>query len=241
MTLTQLADFITSKLSDTETASVTACKSYLNRRYQMIWDKYLWTETLGVSSKAVVASDTELTLSDAPSITFYQSASVPTTFIDFPVAMRFTATGQDDGTEMIGHDWQTFFQLDPNMWNDVANRRATPTNFINLPRDGSGYCRIKPVPVPDAAGTIYVLGKLKWVELGDSDSPCLRGIDNALLAYAEGDMLERARQYAKAQNKYAEGMAMEKVMTDIEKGQQSSVSRIIPLEEGYDNPTGGPQ
>jgi hypothetical protein len=241
MTLTQLAAFITSKLSDTETASVTACKSYINRRYQMIWDRYLWTETLGVTSKAVVAGDTSLTLSDAPSITFYQSASVPTTFIDFPVAMRFTNSTATDGQEMTGYDWMSFFQVDPNVWNDVTSRRADPTNFINLPKDGSGYCRIKPVPVPQSAGTIYVLGKLKWVELGDSDSPCLRGVDNALLAYAEGDMLERARQYGKAQAKYAEGKALEQVMTDIEKVQQQSISQVVPNEEGYYDPAGGPQ
>ena len=240
MTLTELSTYITSKLSDTETASVTACKSYINRRYQMLWDRHLWTETLGVVSKSVVAGDTELTLSAAPSITFYHSASVPTTYLDFPVATRFTRTGQDDGVEMTGYDWQTFFQLDPNIWSDVTSRRATPVNFINLPKDGSGYCRIKPVPVPDAAGTIYVLGKLKWVALGDSDSPCLRGVDNALLCYAEGDMLERARQYGKAQAKYAEGRAMEQVMTDIEKGQQQSITRVTPSEEGYDDPTGGP-
>ena len=240
MTLSELADFVTTKLSDTDAASVTVCKSFINRRYQMIWDKYLWTETLGVVSKAVVASDTSLTLDGAPDITFYQSASVPTTFIDFPVATRFTPTGQDDGMEAIGYDWQTFFQLDPNVWNDVSGRRATPTGFINLPKDGSGYCRIKPVPTPDAAGTLYVLGKLKWVALDDNDSPCLRGVDNALLAYVEADMLERARQYGKAQNKYAEGKALEQVMTDIEKVQQASGSRVVPLEEGYDDPAGGP-
>jgi hypothetical protein len=100
--------------------------------------------------------------------------------------------------------------------------------------------RIKPVPVPSDAGTMYVLGKLKWVALGDSDSPCLRGVDNALLAYAEADMLERSRQYAKAQNKFAEASAAVQVMRDIERGQQQMVSQIIPMEEGYYDPAGGP-
>lgn len=240
MTLTELADFVCTKLSDTDTASVTVCKSFINRRYQMIWDSGLFTETLGVADKAVVANDTVVTFDGAPSITFFQSASVPTTFIDFPVAVRFTKTGVDDGQELPGHDWMTFFQLDPNVWNDVAGRRATPGSFINLPKDGSGYCRIKPVPVPDAAGTMFVLGKLKWVALGDTDSPCLRGIDNALLAFAEADMLERGRQYAKAQTKFTEAGVHVGIMKDIEKGQQQSMSSITPMEEGYYDPTGGP-
>lgn len=232
MTLSELATFITSKLSSTDTDSVTACKSYINRRYQMIWDSALWTDTLGISTKAVTAGDQTITLDGAPSITFYQSAVAPSTKIDFPVAVKITETGNEDGFETPNADWITFFQIDPNAWIDTTSRRATPTNFINLPKDGSGYARIKPVPVPSSDGTLYVLGKLKWVQLADTDSPCLRGIDNALLAFAEGDMLERARQYAKAQAKYSEAAANVTLMEDIEKGQQQSVSRIIPLEEG---------
>lgn len=240
MTLSELASFVTTKLSDTDAASVTVCKSFINARYRMLWDACLWTETMGVTSKTVAQGDTELTLSDAPTITFFQSASVPTTFLDFPVAMRFTASTSTDGIEMLGHEWQTFFQIDPNAWNNVTGRQGPPANFINLPKNGSGYCRIKPVPVPDSAGTCYVLGKLKWVTLGDSDSPCLRGIDNALLAYAEGDMLARARQYGKAQMQYAEAAAQFSIMKDIEKGQQQSISSITPMEEGIYDPTGGP-
>jgi hypothetical protein len=232
MTLSELATFITSKLSDTEAASVTACKSYINRRYQMIYESALWTESLGVASKAVTAGDQTITIDGTPDITFYHSAVAPTTKVDFPVAVKFTTTGVDEGLDLINREWMAFFQLDPNAWIDVSNRRATPTNFINLPKDGSGYCRIKPVPVPSDAGTMYVLGKLKWVELADSDSPCLRGVDNALLAAAEGDMLERARQYGKAQVKFAEAAALRQLMLDIEKGQQQSISRIYPLEEG---------
>lgn len=228
MTLTEIATLITSKLSDTEAASVTTCKSYINRRYQMIWDSSLWTETLGIVSQATAANETETVLSTAPSITFYQSASIPTTYADFVVAAKFTRTGDSAGVEIIGQDWVSFFQLDPNMWLDVANRRATPTNFINLPKNGAGYARVKMNPTPDVAGTLYVFAKLKWVTLGDSDSPALRGIDNALLAFAEGDMLERARQYAKAQAKYAEAAANVQIMREIEKGQQQSNSVIIP-------------
>jgi len=232
MTLTELANFICTKLSDTDAASVTACKSYINRRYQMIWDSALWTETLGIVTQPTLAAETETVLSTAPSITFYQSASAPTTFADFAVAAKFTRTGNDDGYEMIGQDWISFFQIDPNMWNDVANRRANPFNFINLPKNGSGYARLNLVPVPDVAGSVYVLANLEWVTLGDNDSPCLRGIDNALLAFAEGDMLERARKYAQAQVKYTESAAQVEVMRSIETGQQQKNFSIIPCDIG---------
>lgn len=238
MTLSQLASFITGKLQDTDSASVSTCKDFINRRYQMLWDSGLWTETLGVSTKAVTAGDETVTLDGAPSVTFFHSAVAPTTTLDFPVAVRFTVTGQDDGVELPNNDWVTFFQLDPNAWTSLSGRNATPSNFINIPKDGSGYARLKLVNVPDQNGTLYVLGKLKFVALGDSDTPCLRGIDNALLAFAEGDMLERARQYGKAQAKYTEAAAHFAIMKDIEKGQQQSISRIIPLEEGNVSPLG---
>jgi hypothetical protein len=228
MTLTELADFVTTKLSDTTSDSVTVCKNFINRRYQMIWDSGLWTETLGVASKAVAAEDTEITVDSVPSVTFYQSSSAPTTFVDFPVAVKFTETGKDNGINILNGDWVTFFQLDPNSWENVTNRRANPTNFINLPKDASGYCRIKPVPVPKSAGSVFVLGKLKWVELGDSDTPPLSGIDNALLAFAEGDMWERERQMSKAQVKFTEAASHLQIMRDMEKGQRQSISRIIP-------------
>ena len=233
MTLTDLASFITAKLSDTSDDSVSLCKDFINRRYQMIWDSGLWIESIGVASKAVAAEDETITIDSAPSITFYQSSSAPSTKVDFPVAIKFTKTGVDDGVNILNENWMTFFQIDPNAWENISTRRANPTNFINLPKDGSGNCRVKPVPVPSAAGTLFVLGKLNWVALGDTDTPTLNGIDNALLAFAEGDMLERGRQYGKAQVKFTEAASHIGIMRDMETGQKQNIGRIIPYV--YDN------
>lgn len=228
MTLSELSSFITTKLSDNDADSVAVCKDFINRRYQMIWDSGLWNESLGVASKAVAAQDETVTLDSTPSITFHHSSSTPSTKIDFPVAIKFTETGKDDGTDVLNEDWVTFFQLDPNAWENISSRRANPTNFINLPKDSNGNCRLKPVPVPDSAGTLFVLGKLNWVKLGDSDTPTLGGIDNALLSFAEGDMLERARQYGKAQAKFTEAASHIQIMRDMERGQKQAIGRIIP-------------
>lgn len=241
MTLTELSTFITSKLSDTDTSSVAACKTYCNQAYRMAWDSALWVDTLGISTKAVSAGDTTITLDGVPSVTFYQSGSSPSTFIDLVVASKFTRTGDDEGVEAVASDFASFFALDPNAWIDTTSRRGNPANYIPLPRDASGYMRIKPVPVPDVAGTQYVLGKLKWVALTDNDSPALRGADNFILAMAEGFMLERARQRAAAQLKFTEGAAHLALMRDIERGQQQIQSRIVPDDDGFYDPTGGPQ
>jgi len=66
MTLTQLSSFITTKLSDTSSDSVSVCKDFINRRYQMIWDSGLWIESIGVASKAVAAEDETIIIDSTP-------------------------------------------------------------------------------------------------------------------------------------------------------------------------------
>ena len=73
-----------------------------------------------------------------------------------------------------------------------------------------------------------MLGKLKITALGDTDSPKINGVDNALLAYVESDMLEHMRQYGKAQVKQGEAAAQMSLMRDLEMGQAAKETRVIP-------------
>jgi hypothetical protein len=210
------------------------CKRFVNRRYEMIWNSSLWDETLGIVSEAVTVGSPEITISSNPSIFYYPTSSTVAATaprLDFPVAMRWTRTGDEDGMESYAGDWVAFFQLDPNQWNDVANRRADPRNYIHLPRSSAGYARIKLVPAPDVDGTVYILGKLKWTAMGDSDEPAIRGADNALLAYGEGDMWQYSRQYAKATAKYQEASELVSMMRDMQRGQKQVIATIIPEVE----------
>jgi len=236
MTLSELADQITTKLSDTDAASVATCKKFLNNRYRMLFESALWTNSMGTVSTAVTAEDEVITLSDNPTVFYYPTSSTASSTapkLDFVVAIRFTETGKEDGLELVGASWMQFFQLDPNQWNDTSQRRATPTNFVPLPPDGSGNCRIKPIPTPKTAGTLFALGKLKFVEMGDSDSPVINGAENALLAYAEADMLERAMQYQKAQVKFGEASNMLQICRDLDNVQQDKVTTIVPMIADY--------
>tara|TARA_R110000824_G_scaffold397520_2_gene600493 strand:- start:32 stop:628 length:597 start_codon:yes stop_codon:yes gene_type:complete len=187
---------------------------------------------MGTVSTAVTASDEVITLSDEPTVFYYPTSSTVAATapkLDFVVAIRFTETGKDDGFEVVGASWMQFFQLDPNQWNDTSQRRANPTNFVPLPPDASGYCRIKPIPTPKNAGTLFALGKLKFVEMGDSDSPVILGAENVLLAYGEGDMLERVMQYQKAQLKYTEATTLLQICRDLDNVQQDKMNTIVPM------------
>lgn len=244
MTITEIAQACCDKLSFTDSATLALAKKFVVRRYSMLWDGALWNDTLGVVSIPVSAGQEVINI-DAYVTSSYASYDGDDMYLDVPVAVRFTASGDVDGIEIPAAEWQSFFQLDPNVWNNVDSRKSTPNNFVNLSRllwDGSssygasGIPRIKLVPTPDQAGTLFILGKKQSCvrQFGEitaiaNDRPIeLRGADNALMAFVEGDLLEYSRQYAKAQAKYTEGAAHVSTMKDMERGQQQQISRIIP-------------
>ena len=244
MTPTQIAQAACDKLSFTDSATLDLAKKFCIRRYSMIWDSCLWNDTLGVISKSVIAQDEVIKLDSYVTSTYTAFAS-NNVYLDVPIAVRFTVTGDTDGLELPAAEWQSFFQLDPNTWNNVDSRRATPGNFVNLSRlinDGtttygdSGIPQIKLVPTPDQDGTLFVLGKRQspirqygeTVAISNNQAFEIRGIENALMAFTEGDLLEYSRQYGKAQAKFSEGTAHVGTMKDLERGQQQQISRIIP-------------
>lgn len=244
MNISEIAQAACDKLSFTDSATLTLAKKFAARRYAMLWDGALWNDTLGVVSISI--TDGQEIVNISPFVTSsYASFSGEESYLDLPVAIRFTGSGDTDGIEIPAAEWQSFFQLDPNIWNNVDSRKSTPNNFVNLSRlmtDGattygqSGIPRIKLVPTPNTAGTLFILGKKQSCvrQLGETAaitlnrSIDLRGADNALMAYVEGDLLEYSRQYSKAQAKFAEGTAHVSTMKDMERGQQQQISRIIP-------------
>ena len=46
MTLAEMADFVCTKVRQTDAAAVAACKTYLRQRAEMIWNDQLWKATL---------------------------------------------------------------------------------------------------------------------------------------------------------------------------------------------------
>jgi hypothetical protein len=62
----------------------------------------------------------------------------------------------------------------------------------------------------------------------DEDGPMLRGSDNCLIAFATADMLERGRQYGKAQAKLQEAGALLQQMLAVDQAQSAGIMRLIP-------------
>jgi hypothetical protein len=96
--------------------------------------------------------------------------------------------------------------------------------------------RIRFLYKPDGAATIRVLGKRRCPTFtNDNDQPPIRGMDNALIAFVQGDMLERERQYGKAGLKFQEGTALLDQLKAIETVQQAHNLRVAP-DAGYGDP-----
>jgi len=208
MTKTSIAQFVADKVQKTDQSSLTMLKSFVDRRYEMIWNSALWRESLGTTSYTVAVDTQEVTLESS---------------VDFPVSARW------DDKEITPIDYSAVFQIDPTLFNDAG----AVVNFIVLPKDSSGDARVKLLRKPDTEKSLLILGKLKIVELGDSDSPKINGIDNVLVSMVEGDMLEHTRQYLKAQGKFTEAMNHLNIAKDLENHQSASQTRIIPEIAGH--------
>jgi hypothetical protein len=93
--------------------------------------------------------------------------------------------------------------------------------------------RVRLVQIPTATMTVRVFGKRVAPQFTDDlDSPGLTGVENCLLAFAQGDMLQRERHYAKAQSLYQEGALLLAGLKQQEAVQQAHEQRIMP-EQGY--------
>ena len=89
--------------------------------------------------------------------------------------------------------------------------------------------RVRLVRTPTAALEALALCKRSYPGLmNDFESPALANVDNALLAYAMADMLERQRQYAKAQLKLQEAQTQMAILHDLERNQTGCESRLVP-------------
>ena len=203
MTKTEIAQFVGDKLQKTDGASLTMMKSFVDRRYEMIWNSALWREALGTSTYTVAIDTENVTLAAT---------------VDFPVSARW------DDKEIVPMDYGAVFQIDPTLFNDSG----AVVNFIVLPKTAAGQCQIRLLRKPSESKSLLVLGKLKITALNDSDSPKINGIDNVLVSMVEGDMLEHTRQYNKAQIKFNEAMNQLNIAKDLEKHQSASITRIIP-------------
>jgi hypothetical protein len=214
MQLKDYSAFICSRINQSDAISVSLCKQFIQRRYQMIYDMRNWNDAkMNVSANL---TDTTGGILQMPAA------------IDRVIAIR--ASGDHI---LVPTDSPAVMQIDPLAF----ERSAVPLAYEEFSDDNSapsapGPNKIRFIPIPSQTVPILITGKRTFVNLvNDTDSPIIRNIDNPLIAFATADMLERQRQYGKAQAKVSEATSLLNVMIQLETEKGGNMPRIIPFTE----------
>ncbi|MEW6303497.1 MAG: hypothetical protein AB1705_08510 [Verrucomicrobiota bacterium] len=97
------------------------------------------------------------------------------------------------------------------------------------------YPRLRIMTKPNQDTAMKALVKKRHQPLTyDYDEPDLLGIENTLLAFAQGDMLEWMRQYSKANLKFQEALGLLEAYKIKEVAQEAALRRFIPEGEAAD-------
>lgn len=140
------------------------------------------------------------------------------------------------GTVFSASEWQSVSSVTKPVTTDsvqVANVSGSSVYYMQPTETRTQFARVRLFQVPEwgdgSAVSFLVLGKARLSGYeDDAAEPMIRGSDNCLIAYATGDMLERGRQYGKAQLKFQEGGAMLQQMISVDVAQSAGVMRLIP-------------
>lgn len=121
MTLSDLASLICLKVRQTDDAAVAACKKFLARRAEMMWQSQLWKDSL---------QEVSLTLGTDGSSTLTDSVWIPSRgTLLFPADMDSILAVRSSEREMVNEPMATYFRHDP----DTLTKSGTPKEFHLLP------------------------------------------------------------------------------------------------------------
>lgn len=302
MILSDLASMICGTVGQTDDDSVAACKLYLQRRHEMIWNSRLWRDSIGFGTVSVIANQTYvgaprdltkvLCVRESVGMTamgvtqteavllanpdYFDTANPARSFSPAGSAVAVpTAPGTlsvlSGGAESTDVTFTYCYELSTSA--GASNRRietrtftsaefASGTNVLNVAavlsvhkpvtdwhleisiggdilytmatdeKDAARRARIHLTSPASESVDLLFIGKRapnRFTE--DEDSPSLDGMDNALINFAQGDMLKRARHYSKAQAEFQEGAAHLASLIEQERGQNASVIQITPFVE----------
>jgi len=219
MTLQQITDFVCTKHGKSDSTTQSFVKDATRRMYEFVWQYAPWQDTLTYSTYTVTAGDRTVTLGST---------------VEVPLAVAYG----DAEVQAVDLNW--IFRTEPDLLD--ADRYGTPLYYVRRPRSSSGVAAIDLYPYIEAGQsveTLKVLEKLKVQSLNtsgnlvsDSDSPGISGIDNVLISLAEGEFLQRERQYSKATAVKNEAVAELSNMASLEVNQGGATRRIVPATLG---------
>jgi hypothetical protein len=223
MTLSEFITQICLLVNRVDNDSKLACGNFVRFNYKKIYDSYPWRDSELVADPINIG----------PTIT---SPLAPSgiDFIPFPSGMErivkiglISTAGTDRViTDLRPSDAASLMETRP----DVLLSNGVPEFYEELNTTDQGRV-VKLYPVMALPGyQILIVGKKTCNELVNSnDTPILRNIDNALIAFVVSDMLKRDRHYAKAAQQVQEAQALLQEAIALEQKQSNAPRAARPL------------
>lgn len=212
MTKGQIKTYCTAKLGITDATALSIAGTFIDARWQMIWNAADWRQARYQQTLAVPAGTQDVTLH---------------TNFELPKAFRW-----GDNTELLPVNDLNALAMNPAGY-DTAGPVA---GVIPLGKNSAGDFQLRLVSVPTEAKNLFVIGKRKCVTLDtDNASPLIPGVDECLCAFVMGDLYQWIRQLSRAQLFFQEANALLQKMVEIEMAQTSEIRRIIPVEQVIDH------
>lgn len=208
LTLDQISTFVCGKVGQTDAASLALCYKYVDMRFRMIYESFPWR-------------DSQIIPSDVNTIASQSYVLLPSG-VDRVISIRCNGTMLEPTNSTLQIEQNpTFF--------DVGSA-GTPLYYEEYTEVSDNSKRIRLFPIPNAIFALKIVAKRTPNSLTSaSDTPILRNIDNVLIAYAMGDMLERQRQYGKAGEKFKEAASLLQSAQQLEEAQSNAPRRTKKL------------
>jgi hypothetical protein len=216
LTLNEYINQVCLTVNRVDNDSRLAATSFIANRYKMIYDAYPWRDSEIVSDPIDLGNLSSLGVFPFP----------PSLDRIVKVGLVSTVGSGTVITDLRPSDAASLMETRP----DVLLSNGTPEFYeeINDPDQGRV---IKLYPVCTVSGfQILVVGKRQCNSLiNSSDTPILRNIDNALIAFGIADMLKRDRHYAKAQQQLQEAQVLLQEAIALEQKQSNTPRAARPL------------
>jgi hypothetical protein len=199
LTLDQISTFVCGKVGQVDAASLALCYAYVNMRFRMVAESFPWR-------------DLQIIPSDINTVSGQSYVLLPAG-VDRIISIRCNGTMLEPTNSTL--------QIETNP--TYFDTTGVPQYYEEYTEVSDNSKRIRLFPIPNAIFALKIVARRTPNTLTSaSDTPILRNIDNVLIAYAMGDMLERQRQYGKAAEKFKEAGALLEVAKQLENAQSNA-------------------
>jgi hypothetical protein len=208
MTLSEMALFITNEIGVYDAVSTALAKSFLDKEYKVLWDKYPWGDASGFGNVTCLAGTATVNYPDG---------------MDRLITLRalnISAVTDSDARFLDPVDSTFLIESDPT----IFERTGYVQYYEEVGTATQRQIRLYPTPAIDT--TLFFYGKMVCPGLvADGDVSVIRNLDNVIIAYAYFDFLQRQRQYGKAKEKLAEAKELEANAWNLEQQQANQPRR----------------